>query len=1693
MGKSRKTEQNQSCCHLELKPDQVVSNRYIIEKTLGHGGIGVVYLTHDRQSNDELKALKLIRENYLNLNTSINFSKEFQLLHQLRHPGIVYCHEYGRCDNVGEYFTMEYIHWRTLDEVSQKLTMDMSLRVLYDLADVLTFIHNHQIAHYDLKPNNIFIDIDTLLKQKPSGLPVVKICDFGLADRKNSQNITERQGSFTYSAPEMFLPGKIDPRVDFFAFGMIGYTLLTQKLPYSTESKFPLLQQKQQWLPDPDAWDNAGVPPALSALLTRCLNPNPAVRPRNGSEILSELARLSPVKNRNIECLMYAPFIGRSSELRHLGSTIYEVVNGEQWAFLIYGDSEIGKSRLIEEFGLRTQLKGIDVVYIEGNDLRPLLNYFNTENTNTIFEETKSKYDNIIRQISYQFEEGRKIKPLVICWQRFNNANIDLIRAFKENLLNHPNIPILWLLESKNDHNELSSLFYSDHLTRCHLKELKIEEVEKLIGKVLGFAYNHELLSKNLYSYAGGKPGWLMYIIRQLINKQKIIYRNGNWSIIETNVVGSSQDVKELLETDLSKLSSTSRWVIEWLAVLNKEVDIDVIRKALELQLNIWTNVIHELSTIGLIEVVGSRVRFPLPVLRESIYNSIPVPNRRQLHLLVGRWLEENDTSEGNLEILISITQHYHNAHEPRSFLRVIEKVLDIIKNTKIIVFEPEILEAALDTQEYSLSQLNKYRCYELLAKAYERNKRYRDSVKIYQLLLSDTSLNIYSQIGIIHLQLGKCLFFTQEYEGAKYHLEEAVDLLENENTEAAAQAMRRLAYFLHQRGEINESLRITIKYRNWTDKISNRKSRFPHLVGCAKLFTLNKKLDEAQQCYKEIIDESENPWETNTTIWAYRELIQIYIIHLGEWERALNTLDFLEKNKPFTYERKDNWYSSYLRAMALISSGQIDEGMDIFEKIECNIKVNADPIHHCRILFDLIRIDYFRGRYWQGMQRIRQSMGIAQRLGLKHLQAVILALAVKFRDMSGKSSDKLAKSTIKLITILKHPLSNCMASYFLYQHFLEEDNYSSALRMVSLAKENIKVSDFIIPLPLIELIAHRIEKYSKSQKTEYQKWDILSKQIIQKIDRGDYYYELLKLSIKDEDIKRSKIYFQKASSCFNELNAGLMIARCKELYGTACAKWKLTEEAKRLLDQSEKIYRSLGLHYDIHRTISSQSSLEGEDLVNTEKVLPVRELSEVIELLNSLEDPDKLTSRLLNMAVKGVGAKRGLIIFRRQKTHNLSSRATIQVGPKEADAISHTIAKQVFKDKTSVFSDNALDDNYLSSLESVKLHKIHAVACLPIISKGETAGVLYLDHKGSTGTFSEDDQNYLKLFANLIGTVLTHNHFIEVLKDNVKTLHRNATQIEGYDEFIGRSKSVIEVFHILNLLREHDLPVLILGESGTGKELISKIIHRQSKRSIFLRESLNCSGIADSMLESELFGHKKGAFTDAKEDKDGLFKIANGGTIFLDEMDLMSQAMQKKLLRVLQEGEYRPVGDNEVYKTDVRIIAAAKESLPEEVEKGNFREDLFYRINVVQIKLPPLRERIEDIPLLVNNFINKYNREFNRHIKGIGYEALSVLQKYIYPGNVRQLENAIRRTYVFVNDNELIHVEHLPDEILECDTDLLLQRKSLKRIVKDNENKIILKVLNESNWNKSEAARRLKVTSSYLFRRIRKYNLKPE
>ncbi len=534
---------------------------------------------------------------------------------------------------------------------------------------------------------------------------------------------------------------------------------------------------------------------------------------------------------------------------------------------------------------------------------------------------------------------------------------------------------------------------------------------------------------------------------------------------------------------------------------------------------------------------------------------------------------------------------------------------------------------------------------------------------------------------------------------------------------------------------------------------------------------------------------------------------------------------------------------------------------------------------------------------------------------------------------------------------------------------------------------------------------------------------------------------------------------------------------------------------------------------------LGTQYSELGDDaLVDADRL---ERLHRIAKALNSTLHLDRLLEIIMDHVVEVSGAERGFLVLASEgdRPEARVARNFEQEDVRSPEgAFSASIVRAVMRTGEPVLTANAVEDDRFSDALSVSTIRARSVLALPFHVRGRIVGAVYVDNRLQRGAFGMAELETLTSLMDLAGAAIErarlygenerHLEELEVLNRRLKlrvesterqlneTRDRLRTVGEperSYPQIVGESKTMRDVLRLLDKIVQTEEPVLIVGESGTGKELIARAIHRNGPRARRPFLSENCAALPDTLLESELFGHVRGAFTGADRDKKGLFELADKGTLFLDEVGDMSPEMQKRLLRALQEGEIRPVGGKSVRKVDVRIISASNKDLERLVRAGEFREDLYYRLKVLTIRLPPLRDRKDDIPRLLSHFLQLHAAKDPRP-RRLDPSVLEALQTYDWPGNIRELENEVKRMLSLSDD--VILTDVLSDQVrrgvglrseVPGDDDGV---QNLLELVEAVERREITKALERAQGNKTRAAEMLGISRFTLQRKLDKYGM---
>jgi Nif-specific regulatory protein len=476
---------------------------------------------------------------------------------------------------------------------------------------------------------------------------------------------------------------------------------------------------------------------------------------------------------------------------------------------------------------------------------------------------------------------------------------------------------------------------------------------------------------------------------------------------------------------------------------------------------------------------------------------------------------------------------------------------------------------------------------------------------------------------------------------------------------------------------------------------------------------------------------------------------------------------------------------------------------------------------------------------------------------------------------------------------------------------------------------------------------------------------------------------------------------------------------------------------------------------------------------------------------VNSIRKLKDLARKLLELIFEVVPAERGAILLTDKNADKTSSVFGFQrlSGLPHPVQVSHTIVERVLREGTAILGNEISSDDTFLSADSLAASRIESLLCVPMTIFGKTIGAVYLDTRDRRTLFDEHHLQLMTAIAAIAAVAVKNVLHLEWLEGENRRLQGD---VDLQHNMVGESLPIREVFQFITKVAPTDSTVLLTGESGTGKELAARAIHRSSPRSARPFVAINCAVLTEPLLESELFGHEKGAFTGAVSQKKGKLEAADGGTVFLDEVGELTPAIQAKLLRVLQERQFERVGSTRPISVDIRLIAATNRDVGEAVRTGIIRKDLYYRLNVISLKMPPLRERREDISLLARYFVRKCAEKSRRRIRAISPVAEEYLLAYDWPGNVRELENAIERAIV-LGATEVLLPEDLPEPVIEAQTFRSDSSARFHDAVRESKRQIILKTLDQMGDDYSETAKVLGLHVNNLHRLIRNLGLKQQ
>jgi len=1651
--------------------------RYEIKRELGRGSGGKVYLALDRLRNRQVALKEVARPAGL-----LQLRREFEILRSIDHPGVAKALDYTEDASAARaWLAQEYVPGPCLPEAAAGLDQRTVARMAMQLALVLHHLHSRGLAHADVKPANVIVP-------DPEEQPV--LVDFGLASA--GETAGEARGTPAYMAPEIFRGAGPSPVTDIYSLGATIYHCLAGEPPYAGESIEELVGAGDHGKPVSLRKKRGDIDPPLAGIVDKMLHPDPVARYQSAGTAARHLAEYL---GEEIPARAWRggrwPLVGRDEELARLAGLIERLKAGEPAGHMfITGKRGSGTSRLLEAVADRARTSGVRVLYIplgRGTDLPSalwkLLEMDEDQGADADMdgrERTRFRaYAQIARALSSRASEW----PVLLALDDFEQASPSSVELARFLCLefNHgfgsPEPVALMAACAGALPEEISDDAAAGWLGEMTTEPLSVEAVAELAKEYWGYVPSPDAAEK-LTHLCGGNPLWLREILQAAPGEEFI------WEL------SAPESLRQLARRAASALSPEFIRLLEAMAVIGVPATTAEIAFMLDEQSGRVTNMLAELTGGEMVKAEAGTYSISNPLLAECILSDTALSVKRRLHHAAAEVLEKRGNSPAE-----AVALHMMEAGEAENALPYVLEAGKQLRARGSHREAAQIHEKALETGAADAPR--KKALLEGLAASAAPAGLWKKALAALRERLETADDDPPETRAGFHLDMAHCQQRIGEYERAERAVARALGELAGRDGPAQYRRAR----------EISALLEIA---RGGYDK--------------------------AAAVCEDAISELAPDSPASAPFHAASGIAHVY---KGEYRRAADKLDTAVN----LYER-DGEPAGMVTALAGLGmarqqTGDHEGALEAYRRALELAKKEGDLRSEATVQMNIATVEQERKRWDDALQSYRRALRLARQTGARSDEVRILGNLGNLLLCLGDAERALPLVERSLIDSKRLGLK----IYRAYAHILRGDIFKTRGEMMSARREYLRALRTFESLgnhreaaqALLRLGRLYIEMRERSRAADA---IAMAADKARRLGNRSFESEAFLLKARwelewgrpDEAVSSAKEAIELAPEGAGkgaawEIRAVLGAALLKE-----CKREEALEQlqsahdaAIEMRDNVPEAYRDTFLSGKAWEELSNNLEAAG----NREGLIPESRWKKLVEINRRLTAQlglGKLLELIMDSVLELIEAERGFLIL--VEDDGLSIPVARNIDRESIRSprmkISRSIAEEVTTTGEPLITVDARRDSRLDRFASVQDLKLRSVLCIPLRMKDETIGTLYVDNRFREGAFREEDLALMQAFADQAAIAIENARQSEKLEERSAKIRQLAEELENrldrqaarmeamqaelagralsaegkYPEIIGRSIPMREVYALMERVIASDVPVLIEGESGTGKELVARAIHfngpRKDKR--FLSE--NCSAIPETLLESELFGYEKGAFTGAAERKIGLLEIADGGTMLLDEIGDMSPGMQAKLLRVIQEGEIRRVGGQETIKVDVRVISATHQKLEELVRTGRFRQDLYWRLNVVKISLPPLRERREDIPALAEHFCKVFSSETGHDVR-IGQEAMRILMAYDWPGNVRELENEIRKAAVLGEGD--IEPTDLSPRILEAVGGRRWHAAShavsgkLKNALEGFEKEYLARTLRECGGNRAEAARRLGIGRRTLYDKLARYEIGDE
>ena len=1612
------------------------SDRYRYLEKLGEGGAGVVWLVEDSLRPGARLALKELAE--ASRGKEAGLRSEFSTLAGLKHPNLAEVHDLDLSPASGlPRFTLEYVEGDDLIAAVRREGPALLLDLAAEALRALAFLHDFGIVHRDLKPGNL------LVRRRPRLGCRLVLLDFGLALHAADAESVRAGGTLAYLAPEILRGAPSSPRSDLYSLGAVLHEAVfgLPPIPWDGGSLAGFVEAASRGIVSLPVLPG-GYPQGLSSWLSELLSADPSLRTAQASEALARLnaacgtAYPAEVPASRAARLASGPPPGRGAEIAKLWESL-AAREGPRVAW-VCGPQGSGKSRLLRWIARESVLRGWEV-----SSLPP-----------EVASATGTQRDpDPVAAVLEKLRALAAVKPTIVIVDEVEAAGVRVVR-FLERVAREgkgPPLRVLAAIRPAHARNPLVRKLLADvglvpTLDRVDLEPLSAEGIRALAERATGSTAVSEARVKWLLDASEGNPQRAEALLVEAAWE-----RGGR----ERAAVSPPHSIAGRLEL----LSDQGRTWLEALAVLGDGRE-ELIGRLSGLSAAASREAAEEIAAAGLTRERDGRWFPDSRGTSRQVLEQVPEQRRQALHRRAAAVLIETEGADADAWRLALL---WGAAGERE---RAIDGATRAAQQSIRTGDPAEAAERFAFALRHMGRRDQRRRALRLRqAEALEEAGLNQQAARAYgaALVLSKERGERSEALARQAFSLVRAGRYQRGLDAAKSAAKLARASGRREHEARAKRAMGGALSFLGRNEEALPLLRDAAALYQEIGPLRTHAESVETLAACES----NLRMPAAEADFLKVLDLLERSGERNRSL---KSLIGLAILkrRAGQFDAARK---FLLEARSLA-DDTGNLHLGQI-AMSWLAMIATEEG-----ELDVAISLGREAQDQALHLGDFSETYASRSRLAEALIAAGRPAEAAE-----VLQAPLRVTSEAIRP------ETLGYHQL----VLAHALS-----------LSPGENEDATRTLIEASLQTFRA--LRQRRPLLLALVYEMERRARREGQDpfdpvQAEFDALAQGAGLALEpefliRGSLARAAFLLSRGNAEGAREAA--KAAIDCADGTTYLAFRAQARAAHAEALERLGRDDDAARSLEQGRELLQKAAAR--ISDPAVRQSFLDRAVFRRLTEPVPSRpsgdrrlaSLYEMIRVLNSETDPDSLLESILDMALRELRAERGMILLRDESRDEFSvcvARNLEEETEKDAETFSRGIVAQAGVGR-SVLTLDAGHDERFRDLKSVSLFGIRSLMCVPLRSRGKIIGTVYLDTRKEGALFSQEDLKFLEAFSDHAALALENVRKRAALERENRRLQAAVESRTQLGALVGRAPSMQRVFELIEKMAASDLPVLILGESGTGKELAARAIHTLSplRRRTFLSE--NCAAIPETLLESELFGVARGAFTGADKDRPGLFELADGGTLFLDEIGDMTPGMQAWLLRVLQEGELRRVGGEKVIKVKVRLVAATNRDLPREVEAGRFRQDLWYRLQVLVVQLPPLRERPGDIPLLASHLLERISLQRARPAPRVDREVMDLFERYSWPGNVRQLENALQRLALLAGDGavtrELVESEPELKRMLLASAASPEAVFSLERSERDQ----IDRALRAADGNRDRAARLLGISRATIYRKIKEYGL---